>query len=243
MRPFTDPHTNKLGPYPFSEEQAIEYNFTRWEDTQRKDCDCNQPHPLRWVGHPDSCVYCLSDDYISYIINTGPPVPGNPDLYWGTKPCKHGPHWIVVEAHRNGCYICREEKARSPRQIAKDIGRDSFIPDQPCPDCGFHGPVLITNSRCLGCQNQGLTEADLVFIREWGGTDLSREAAHGMGLRYFKRGGWRWVHTGHIIRLDRYEPMPAAPTGPIINPARSETRYVHQPPTLTPTADTPVMPD
>lgn len=183
---------------------------------------CDNPqhgaHSIRYTKTGIARCCALAESMAMYTAAKNNGEPTSPaeafkngyDYYWKDTPGKQCGH--VGKTLLNGkCYFCKNEKAKTPRQIAKDNGELWYFPEQGdlCNN-GHNAKRRVNNGSCYECEQLARTDKtdpNRILMAESPDIVISREDAKTMGLKVYRTGepcgrdhrGFRYVSTGNCL--------------------------------------------
>lgn len=225
---------------PWGKEEAIKLGYTKYADING--CDkCTSPgYKIRFVDG-DQCVGCLTKDIEDLWPLWQQGMPSRPEP-WCTSPdmaaemglswyydspnrprlCENRPHLRKTHIHTERCVECEDEVkklkalARGPRANARSLGYLTYIPINPCPNCGQIAERNVSTNACYGCKKDDSRQsASRIFARDNPELIMTKDEAKSVGLTLYRTGehcknghaSWRYVSTGNCLECIKKEKL------------------------------------
>lgn len=175
---FTCPDTGIIGTAPWTPKEAAENGRAAYNDRYGCEiCGPSQPKMRYVVGN--QCVGCFTTAMHETFNLWCQGMPGRPDVFptsvdaahaMGVEWCFNHPNHPLVctgGAHlrrtsiENGhcveCELIHEQQlaiSRGPRAAARRAGLTSYLPNDPCVECGQVVPRSVVTNACTGCSTK-----------------------------------------------------------------------------------------
>lgn len=232
-RAFKDPVTGKYASTPWDRETAIAEGYTRYMD--RDGCpNCIGSIGIKFPKvryvEDGQCVECFNKriDLAWSAWECG--MPGRPEPWVLTadqaraagvpwilgsqsypRACQNGPHLRLTHIRTGRCVECEniaasaKRAARGPRAAARAEGRQSYVPTDPCPDCGQRADRNVVTNKCSGCTaaHDARRTPDSIMMEQCPDMVVSRDDARALGIGVYRTGeACRRGHTGYRYVLN-----------------------------------------
>lgn len=227
VRQVTDIMSGKLvwSQYPVTLDEAIKEDVAKYWPMTPCPIHGGQPVYFRIANMPGCCVHPAAVDAYNDAVSKGEPTTilqatqNGLDYYW--SPMAHSMCGHPGKTLFSGkCAFCKEERDRSPRQLALKAGATWYTPadNDPCTKCHTVAPRRVNNGSCSKCEEVAKTEKATVrqevksqevlpIHKACPDLIMSRKDAKTLGYKVYRTGepchaghrGWRYLSTGVCI--------------------------------------------